>query len=193
MSDDASTPRVVNVNQIVARNMAYYRNAAKLTQGQLGELLGGWTVTAVSAAERSWDGKRVREFDGPLILSLSRALGIPPLGLFLPPGDETEPYLVETRPGEQLSPAEYFAAVMPDSDARTTVMDDYRNHLIAASLRYQDADWGEGVLEMLRDMTAPEIRSARLDRIRWQREALLSAAADLGEIGALIRAEDGQG
>lgn len=190
MPDDTG-PREVTVNQIVAWNMAYYRRAARLTQEQLGRALGGWSVAAVSAAERSWDGPRTREFDAAEILAIARAIGVPHLALLLPPDDEPPGWAVRTVDAV-LAPADYFAAIMPDLDDKTSVMDDYRNRLTMASVSYQEAGWGDAVKRMLRDMTTPEQRAARLDRIRHQMEALRSLLPDLGEISDLIAAEDEQ-
>jgi transcriptional regulator with XRE-family HTH domain len=67
--------------------MALYREAAGLTQEQLGKRLGGWTKVAVSAAERSWDGKRTRKFDADEIVAIAEALDVPVIALLLPPPD----------------------------------------------------------------------------------------------------------
>ena len=75
------------MNQLVGYNLAVYRNAAGLTQEELGKRLGGWTKVAVSAAERSWDGKRVRKFDADELMLLATVLGVPVTALFLPPAD----------------------------------------------------------------------------------------------------------
>jgi transcriptional regulator with XRE-family HTH domain/vacuolar-type H+-ATPase subunit H len=84
---EATPQREVTVNMLVAHNMAEFRRAAGLTQRQLGERLGGWSEASVSAAERSWDGKRVREFSADQILAIARVLGIPPVALLLPPAN----------------------------------------------------------------------------------------------------------
>ena len=75
------------MNMLVAYNLAEFRKAAGLTQKQLGERLGGWSEASVSAAERSWDGKRVREFDADEIVRIADALGVPVIALLLPPPD----------------------------------------------------------------------------------------------------------
>lgn len=83
--------REITVNQVIAYNMAYFRKAAGLKQEELGERLAGWVTdgpwskAAVSAAERSWDGKRIRQFDADLIYGLAKALMLPIGALFLPP------------------------------------------------------------------------------------------------------------
>jgi transcriptional regulator with XRE-family HTH domain len=94
--------RLVSINQLVAYNMTYFRKAARLTQEELGERLGGWSGASVSAAERSWDGKRVRKFDADEVVRIALALGIPVIALLLPPGDAgtAVQYLLDTEPGQ---------------------------------------------------------------------------------------------
>lgn len=80
----------ITLNQLIAYNMAYFRKAAGFKQEELGELLAGWvsgswSKAAVSAAERSWDGKRIRQFDADLIYGLAHVFGLPIGALFLPP------------------------------------------------------------------------------------------------------------
>jgi transcriptional regulator with XRE-family HTH domain len=79
--------REASINQLIAFNMAAFRKAAGLTQKQLGERLGGWSEASVSAAERSWDGKRVRQFDADEIVAIAAVLGVPVIALLLPPPD----------------------------------------------------------------------------------------------------------
>lgn len=85
---DAGLPvRSVTLNQLVGFNMRWFRGAAGLTQEELGRRLGGWSRVVVSAAERSWDGQRIRQFDADEIVAIARALGIPVVALLLPPPD----------------------------------------------------------------------------------------------------------
>ena len=94
--------RHVSINQVIAYNVTHYRRAAGLTQEQLGKRLGGWSTASVSAAERSWDGKRPRKFDGDEIVSIAVALGVPVIALFLPPADAgtAVSYVLDTEPGQ---------------------------------------------------------------------------------------------
>ncbi|MGW0805972.1 helix-turn-helix transcriptional regulator [Nonomuraea sp. NPDC002799] len=82
----------VTMNQVVAYNLTYWRRQHGWTQEELGKRLREgtnkpWTKASVSAAERSWDGKRIRKFDTDELLSLAQALEIPLPALFLPPDD----------------------------------------------------------------------------------------------------------
>jgi transcriptional regulator with XRE-family HTH domain len=79
--------RRVTVNELVAYNMAFYRRAAGMTQEQLGERIGGWSTASVSAAERSWDGRRVRKYDADELFAIASALRVPIPALLLPPED----------------------------------------------------------------------------------------------------------
>ena len=72
---------------MVAFNLASFRKVAGLTQEELGRRLGGWSAASVSAAERSWDGKRIRQFDADEIVGFAEVLDVPVIAMFLPPPD----------------------------------------------------------------------------------------------------------
>lgn len=72
---------------LVGYNITYFRKALGLTQAQLADRL-GWTNVAVSAAERSWDGKRVRSFAASELVMIARAFSVPIAALLLPPEDD---------------------------------------------------------------------------------------------------------
>ena len=182
--------RHVTINQVVAYNMARFRKTAGLTQEELGERLGGWTKAGVSAAERSWDGKRIRQFDAGTLTAVAMALGIPLLGLFLPPEDQGEEgsllFRAHERGAASSSMEDLMALILPDSDEDTPVMHAYRERLVAAAGEYVDPDLGEDVKRWLQDATDTELRAQRLERIRWQREALLAAAGDLAQFAQVL-------
>jgi transcriptional regulator with XRE-family HTH domain len=79
--------RTATVNQLVGFNVKFFRQAAGLTQDELGQRLGGWSKGVVSAAERSWDSDRIRQFDADELAAIAGALGVPLAALFLPPPD----------------------------------------------------------------------------------------------------------
>lgn len=90
--DDLPLQRVT-MNQVVAYNVAYFRNAADLTQEELGlrlERITGkrWSKATMSAVERSWDGNRIRSFDADDLLAMSQALEVPVTALMLPPEED---------------------------------------------------------------------------------------------------------
>lgn len=151
-TDDESAPpgadlpeRAVTPNMLVAYNMTRWRQESGLTQDQLGILLGGWNKTAVSAAERSWDGKRVRQFDADLVTQLAVIFGIPIAGMFLPPSDEGQEcrYVIDLDRGATMPMSDYFASyIAPDSgasvgsyvDAMAAVMASYNGSKVSGEI-----------------------------------------------------------
>ncbi|MFI5859184.1 helix-turn-helix transcriptional regulator [Streptomyces parvulus] len=92
-SQDDLPSRRVTMNQVVAHNIAYFRNALDLTQEELGGRLERitekrWSKATMSAVERSWDGNRIRSFDADDLVALSQALEVPITALFLPPQED---------------------------------------------------------------------------------------------------------
>lgn len=83
-------------NQIVAHNLAQARMWKNWTQEnaaqQLEPYLGvRWSKATFSAAERSVDGVRVRQFTAHEIVAFSRGFGLPVGFFFLPPPPSVEP------------------------------------------------------------------------------------------------------
>lgn len=135
--------REVTANMLVAYNMTRWRKASGMTQDALGEELGGWTKKAVSAAERSWDGRRVRKFDADEIADLAAVFGVPIPALFLPPADDGEAVRYVIRRGGGTVPAEdYFWSVMPEPDWETDAPAAvaYRQAVITATAVYADGE-----------------------------------------------------
>src|SRR4051794_16931139 len=94
-TQDALPRRWLTANQLVAYNISRYRRNLKMTQERLAERLSSysgrpWSKVTVSAAERSFDGNRVRQFDADDLVALSGALEVPLPGFFLPPDDDGE-------------------------------------------------------------------------------------------------------
>jgi 8-oxo-dGTP diphosphatase len=79
----------VSPNQLVAYNLERVRKMRGLSQEEARELLKAegidWSKAVYSAAERSWDGKRVRQFEANHLVAFSRAFGVPVVFFFLPP------------------------------------------------------------------------------------------------------------
>lgn len=203
-SDYTELPgRHVTINQIVAYNMAYFRKAAGLTQEELARELLGWTAkpwskAAVSAAERAWDGRRVRQFDADLIFGLAVALRIPISAFFLPPDIDgvNERFLVD-------APFTYGEGDV-DDDARDAMFyksmcrrmydvllyvlsdpteDDepaperYRQRL-NSTLDFYFEDRGSVPKEYFEDLTTEEQLVHKLARARMQYEALRGVIGD---------------
>ena len=104
----------MTVNQLVAYNMAFFRKAAGLGQQEFGEPL-GWSVASVSAAERSWDGKRVKKFDADELVQIAAVLGVPLAALYLPPEDHGTAvrYVLRLAGTEGQGPGRAAAACVP--------------------------------------------------------------------------------
>jgi len=97
-------PAVLTVNQVVAYNVARARRALGLTQAdtaaRLEETTGkSWNAATLGAAERSFDGGRVREFDANELVAFSIVFGQPVAYFFIPPdlGETTGIYFLDNR------------------------------------------------------------------------------------------------
>jgi len=120
--------RRVTFSQCVGFNINAYRKAAGLTQEQLGERLGGWSGASVSAAERSWEGKRVRKFDVDELVQIAAALGVPVLALLLPPSDAG--ITVRYAFGDGV-PADLMGILVPSYGGDAPVVAAFRERLLA--------------------------------------------------------------
>lgn len=83
----------LTVNQLVGYNMARIRKTLGLSQeeaaARLAPYLGTrWSKNVYSAAERSYDGKRIRQFTGDELAAMSLAFGVPIVYFLLPPRPE---------------------------------------------------------------------------------------------------------
>lgn len=188
-SDYSGLPGVhVSADQIVARNMRHWRRVAGLTQEELGERI-GWTAANVSAVERSADpGRDKRRLDAQAITGIAKALDLPIAALFLPPADDgiAVRYQFHADPHECSGMAELVSLLVSDpSEDDTPVMDAYRERYIAVLAAYLDPGRGEELAAYLGDLTTAEQRASRLERLRWQREAL---AAMVGDIDGMVDA-----
>jgi transcriptional regulator with XRE-family HTH domain len=101
MPDEAAP---LTANQLVGYNLSRIRKALGLSQeeaaGRLAPYLPGkrWSRNVYSAAERSYDGKRIRQFTGDELLAMALAFGVP-VGYFLvppPPKDRVEGALLRS-------------------------------------------------------------------------------------------------
>jgi transcriptional regulator with XRE-family HTH domain len=82
--------QVYSVNQLVAYNLQRARQLRGMTQADFGaeiERVTGrpWSNATVSAAERSWDGNRVRQFDANELVAMCVILEVPLGWFFLMP------------------------------------------------------------------------------------------------------------
>ncbi len=86
-------PDTITVNQLVGYNLQRIRKASGLSQEQAAERLEGylgvrWSKAVYSAAERSYDGKRIRQFTMDEVAAFALAFGVPVNYFLLPPKQE---------------------------------------------------------------------------------------------------------
>jgi transcriptional regulator with XRE-family HTH domain len=189
----------ITASQLVAHNMAAYRQAEGMTQEELGQRLGKWSGPSVSAAERSWAGKRVKKFDADELVALSSALSVPLIALFLPPADDGirvryRLRIAEDAPDSSWDMGDLFGlAVMPDSDDHAPAMLAYRARLMAAVSRYLDKAWAGEVARWLSKADSPALRADRIARLWARHSELLQTADELKALaGALEDVADGE-
>jgi len=77
-------------NQVVAFNLARARDLKGWTQEEAAEALAPylgsrWSKASFSAAERSLDGERIRQFDADELVAFARAFELPVGWFFMPP------------------------------------------------------------------------------------------------------------
>ena len=140
-------------NQLVGYNLFCARRERGWTQAQAAEALEShlgvrWTVAQVSAAERSVDGTRVRQFTADDIVAFAQAFDVPITYFFLPP-----------------RPASTWSKVKPGTS------DDQLNRTMAVmiDLIFGDANEGAALLakhlsEIMRDLD-PALFSEAQERI----------------------------
>ena len=181
----------VDMDQIVAMNIRYWRRAAGMSQEHLGKLL-GWSAANVSAAERSADEKRERRrFDASTLTALSLALSVPLIALFLPPEDDgtAKRYLFQAPDGERDMGDLMALVVMTDSDDDSHVMLAYRQRFQLAADTYLDEEWARAVGSWLRNLESAEVRAIRTARMRTRQAEALRAAAEWGSLADAIDPE----
>jgi transcriptional regulator with XRE-family HTH domain len=86
----AADSAALDANRLIGYNLSRIRRALGLSQeeaaARLEPYLGTrWSKTVYSAAERSYDSKRVRQFTGNDVLAMSLAFGVTIGYFFLPP------------------------------------------------------------------------------------------------------------
>lgn len=184
-SYDSLPGRFVTINQVVAWNLAFWRKAVDLTQEELGELL-GWSKVVVSAAERSWDGARVRQFSADDLVNIAEALGLPVAALLLPPtddGNETR-YVFRLRERGDYTHNMYDLLRLviseppePSEEEEEPVEALYRDRYVAAHNFYL-ADMPADLVRYLEELTIEERIIEYLETLRRQYDALRELLAD---------------
>jgi transcriptional regulator with XRE-family HTH domain len=125
----------VSMSQLIAYNTKWFRTAAGMSQEELGEPL-GWSAASVSAAERSWESKRVKRFDADEIMQIASALAVPVPALFLPPEDAGTKvnYVLQLDPRDEkgLDAQALVGLLFPSFDGDSPVMEAFRRRMMAA-------------------------------------------------------------
>ncbi|WP_395154775.1 hypothetical protein [Ilumatobacter sp.] len=106
--DEIADPVKITPNQIVAYNLTVARQLRGWTQEkaavELEPYVGArWSKATFSSAERSIDGRRIRQFTADEIVALSRCFGVPIGFFFMPP-----------RPSESETPVRFATAENDD-------------------------------------------------------------------------------
>ncbi len=190
-TEPGAPTRHVTVNQIVAWNIAWLRREADLKQEELGELL-GWPQNKVSEAERSWNGKRTREFDAETLIALAMALEVPVNAFFLPPHDDGQDVTYMIRPAGQAEDrgmGDMMKFAITDTDGDTEIMASYRRRLLGAVGKYLGEGWRSDVARWLRRAVGREAIREGAYSMRGLRASLLALAEDVDAwYGALEQA-----
>lgn len=178
--------RHVTMNQLVAYNLAYWRKVAGLTQEEFGERI-GWSKAAVSAAERSWDGKRTREFDADLLIAIATELDLPLAALFLPPEDDgiDTRYIFHNRDHGDWCHNMYdlISTIMSEpSQDDSDAMNRYRDRYTTTINFYLGESAATELTQYAEDLTTEELIVDRLARARAQYEALRGIISDIDKL-----------
>lgn len=139
-------------NDVVSLNMAYYRQAAGLSQQQLADKL-GWLKSVVSTAERTWEGNRKRNFTADDLAELAAFFRVPVGALFVAPPGVTVSVQPSAVPGPESSVTDAYRKRLAEaglSGAEVAGADELSRQ--AAAFREYRTQWrGElvGLLERL--------------------------------------------
>ena len=191
----------VTANQLVAYNTAYWRQQRGLRRS-IGNLLAErtgrpWSKATVSAAERSWDGKRVRQFDADELVALCWSLNIPLGGLFLPPTDDgqhTRAVLALDPNGDDLSMQDLLFDVIEGVGDETDGGDIYDQRSRAITDRYMGEGFSDSLDEFIgadRSLRPLTDRATELQTRRDVLRALVEEAEqESARIATLLGEED---
>lgn len=188
--------RLITANQVAAWNLARYRRSAGLTQHELGTLI-GWTEGAVSDAERSWRGGRVREFDAQALTLIAFALGVPVLALLLPPDVDGPGERLEIDAGPEhgrVGMGRYLTdALLPDGPVDgddNRALDEYgRRYARSADAYISDPETRARAVQWLHGGYSHADLADLAARLRRHQAAAADAVAFSGELAEAIEKE----
>lgn len=124
----ADETKQLTANQLVGYNLARIRKARGLTQEQAADLLAPyvgatWSKKVYSAAERSYDGTRVRQFTADDLAAFSLAFGVPVWFFLVPPKPADRDGADGVRSGERsLTWRETFGLITGTGSLGATMM-----------------------------------------------------------------------
>jgi transcriptional regulator with XRE-family HTH domain len=187
MTDDEDQP--LTLNQVVAANIAFYRQAGGMKQKELAVAI-GVSDQAISEVERSaTPGNRVREFDAAKLGAYALALGVPVIALFLPPRDD-EAARFAVGAGELGAAGLLSALAMPDSDEDGPAMRAYRDRFNDSAARLLTPDWAAVVCRWMRDGATIDARREQAERFRRNAERQRQDAAEWERMAEEMMRED---
>lgn len=178
-------------NQVVAYNLAQARLLRGWTQDQASAALEPhvgkrWSKATFSAAERSVDGERVRQFDADEVVAFARAFDLPVSWFFLPPppwAGPGAPVRLETPAGGLGEPLAVLADLVFGDDEQ-------RAHMALRLRAFLDelgpnplSDAQQRVVDLVDTKKAALVRMAVGDLDQWQ-TSLRALANHLEDLGA---------
>lgn len=181
-------------NQVVAYNLAQARlwrnwtqeEAARAIEPYLGVR---WSKGSFSAAERSVDGDRVRQFTADEIVAFSRAFGLPVSWFFLPPPawHDGHPVVLMTPDGGPtgVTPSELVDVVFGNAEQQAVIGMRLQSYLQALGVdRLTDAQ--EAIRRMVNDRVDEIVRHS-LGQLSDAQTMLRALANQLEDIEARAR------
>ena len=190
----ACVPDTYSTNQLVSYNLMRIRKALGLSQEQAAEQLEPylgvrWSKAVYSTAERSYIGKRVRQFTSAELAAFALAFGVRVLYFFLPPKPEHRtadavmiggqrlswPDLFEVMVGgKQRSAIQPRLAELPAEDQPATAQ--MREELRLIAIGWQSTAAFDARLQALTDVIDREIHERQDQELEHHRRELQDRA-----------------
>ncbi|MGH3303817.1 MAG: hypothetical protein ACRDOK_19490 [Streptosporangiaceae bacterium] len=151
--DNGLPKRRVTFNMLVGYNVTFFRRVLAETQAEFGAAMGGWSPASVSAAERSWEGRRVRKFDSDEIARIADHFGVPLLAMLLPPVDAgtAVDYVFDFGSDTPAGLADLLRSLSPPwSQQESLAMTAYRERLMALGEKAASIGYDPVAMEVLR-------------------------------------------
>jgi hypothetical protein len=184
----------MTVNQVVAYNLmrarrkrgwAQEETAAKLTAATGRK----WTSATLSAAERTWETGRIRQFDANELVAFARVFNESVASFLIPPEGREGPFVLGTDPGaEKVDTLDVLSVALP-MRATSDMVEAARAHLIRRGLDWSPgrADWHlpgyeEGGTDRAEGVFEPPAEGGSCPRLAAVHRLLSRALRDLEEL-----------